>query len=71
MHTQYYETEWTLWDRFDLKGRKEDGGEMTLREFVDYFKVIISHSPSWGLCSLGLERLGNQLAVFTTTQLIA
>ena len=48
MHTQYYETEWTLWDRFDLKGRKEDGGEMTLREFVDYFKVMISRHPLGG-----------------------
>merc|ERR1712212_1169762 len=29
---KYYETEWTLWDRFELQG------EMTLQEFLDYFK---------------------------------
>lgn len=29
---KYYETEWTLWDRFEVQG------EMTLREFLDYFK---------------------------------
>lgn len=29
---QYYEKEWTLWDRFEV------AGEMTLREFLDYFK---------------------------------
>ena len=36
---QYYDTEWTLWDRFDIQGRREDGKEMTLGEFMDYFKV--------------------------------
>lgn len=30
---QYYEKEWTLWDRFDVQG------EMTLREFLEYFKT--------------------------------
>ena len=29
---QYYSNEWTLWDRFEVKG------EMTLREFLEYFK---------------------------------
>ncbi|XP_073985038.1 ubiquitin-like activating enzyme 1 [Rhodnius prolixus] len=29
---KYYEKEWTLWDRFEVKG------EMTLQEFIDYFK---------------------------------
>ncbi|KAK7794144.1 hypothetical protein R5R35_012527 [Gryllus longicercus] len=29
---KYYETEWTLWDRFEV------AGELTLREFLDYFK---------------------------------
>jgi ubiquitin-activating enzyme E1 len=29
---KYYETEWTLWDRFEIKG------EMTLQEFFDYMK---------------------------------
>lgn len=29
---KYYENEWTLWDRFEVTG------EMTLKEFIDYFK---------------------------------
>lgn len=29
---KYYESEWTLWDRFEVKG------ELTLKEFLDYFK---------------------------------
>ncbi|KAJ1531032.1 hypothetical protein ONE63_005862 [Megalurothrips usitatus] len=29
---KYYEKEWTLWDRFEVTG------EMTLKEFIDYFK---------------------------------
>ena len=36
--TQYNDVEWTLWDRFDVPGLKEDGSEMTLRDFLDYFK---------------------------------
>ncbi|KAK3930977.1 Ubiquitin-like modifier-activating enzyme 1 [Frankliniella fusca] len=29
---KYYEKEWTLWDRFEVTG------ELTLKEFIDYFK---------------------------------
>ncbi|CAG5089375.1 Similar to UBA1: Ubiquitin-like modifier-activating enzyme 1 (Oryctolagus cuniculus) [Cotesia congregata] len=29
---KYYDTEWTLWDRFEVKG------ELTLKEFLDYFQ---------------------------------
>lgn len=29
---EYYDIEWTLWDRFEVKG------ELTLKEFLDYFK---------------------------------
>ncbi|XP_064399352.1 ubiquitin-like modifier-activating enzyme 1 isoform X2 [Halichondria panicea] len=36
--TKYNDVEWTLWDRFDVPGLKEDGSEMTLRDFLDYFK---------------------------------
>lgn len=28
----YYDQEWTLWDRFEIKG------ELTLKEFIDYFQ---------------------------------
>jgi ubiquitin-activating enzyme E1 len=29
---KYYDNEWTLWDRFEVSG------QMTLKEFMDYFK---------------------------------
>ncbi|CAK8690473.1 unnamed protein product [Clavelina lepadiformis] len=38
---KYYDTEWTLWDRFDVDGvklAKEGRSEMTLGEFIDYFQ---------------------------------
>merc|ERR1712066_229584 len=35
---KYYDTEWTLWDRFEVDGRKPNGGEMTLQELVDLFE---------------------------------
>ena len=28
-----------MWDRFDVKGLKDDGSEMTLGEFIEYFKT--------------------------------
>ncbi|KAI4901519.1 hypothetical protein NFI96_033436 [Prochilodus magdalenae] len=34
----YYEIDWTLWDRFEVKGIQPSGEEMTLRQFLDYFK---------------------------------
>uniref|UniRef100_A0A4W4EUC5 E1 ubiquitin-activating enzyme n=1 Tax=Electrophorus electricus TaxID=8005 RepID=A0A4W4EUC5_ELEEL len=36
---KYYEIDWTLWDRFEVKGIQPSGEEMTLRQFLDYFKV--------------------------------
>ncbi|XP_033858479.2 ubiquitin-like modifier-activating enzyme 1 [Acipenser ruthenus] len=35
---KYYEQDWTLWDRFEVKGLQDDGKEMTLKQFLDYFK---------------------------------
>ncbi|XP_068104099.1 ubiquitin-like modifier-activating enzyme 1 [Hyperolius riggenbachi] len=35
---KYYENEWTLWDRFEVKGVQDNGEEMTLKQFLDYFK---------------------------------
>ncbi|KAF6719684.1 Ubiquitin-like modifier-activating enzyme 1 [Oryzias melastigma] len=35
---KYYETEWSLWDRFEVTGMQPNGEEMTLRQFLDYFK---------------------------------
>ncbi|EDL38132.1 ubiquitin-like modifier-activating enzyme 1 Y [Mus musculus] len=36
---QYYDQEWTLWDRFDVQGLQPSGEEMTLKQFLDYFKT--------------------------------
>lgn len=36
---QYYEIEWSLWDRFEVSGQQPSGEEMTLRQFLDHFKV--------------------------------
>lgn len=38
---KYYETEFSLWDRFSIDATKGASGEMTLQEFLDHFKVII------------------------------
>ncbi|XP_062871211.1 ubiquitin-like modifier-activating enzyme 1 [Trichomycterus rosablanca] len=35
---KYYDIDWTLWDRFEVKGIQPSGEEMTLRQFLDYFK---------------------------------
>jgi len=35
---KYYETEFTLWDRFEVNGVSKTTGEMTLQEFIEYFK---------------------------------
>ncbi|XP_006004027.1 ubiquitin-like modifier-activating enzyme 1 [Latimeria chalumnae] len=35
---KYYEKEWTLWDRFEVTGVQPNGEEMTLKQFLDYFK---------------------------------
>lgn len=36
---KYYDTEWTLWDRFELDAvRPGTDREMTLQEFMDYFE---------------------------------
>lgn len=43
---QYYNQEWTLWDRFEVQGLQPNGEEMTLKQFLDYFKVgPLPHSP--------------------------
>uniref|UniRef100_A0A8C2B2E8 E1 ubiquitin-activating enzyme n=1 Tax=Cyprinus carpio TaxID=7962 RepID=A0A8C2B2E8_CYPCA len=34
-----HKIDWTLWDRFEVKGIQPNGEEMTLRQFLDYFKV--------------------------------
>jgi len=37
--SKYYDTEWTLWDRFDLNAVAEgETDEMTLEKFINYFQ---------------------------------
>ncbi|XP_051034682.1 ubiquitin-like modifier-activating enzyme 1 Y [Phodopus roborovskii] len=50
---QYYDQEWTLWDRFDVQALQPGGKEMTLKQFLDYFKTkhrleitMLSHGVS-------------------------
>lgn len=43
---QYYNQEWTLWDRFEVQGLQPNGEEMTLKQFLDYFKVRKALFPS-------------------------
>ncbi|XP_048462212.1 ubiquitin-like modifier-activating enzyme 1 [Rhincodon typus] len=37
---KYRDKEWTLWDRINVQGIKPNGEEMTLAEFLDYFKKV-------------------------------
>lgn len=46
---QYGEVEWTLWDRFELKGNP------TLREVVDFFKT--QHKLEVSMVSQGVSML--------------
>ena len=46
---KYYDNEWTLWDRFEVDG------EMTLGEFIDYFKT--KHNLEITMLSQGVTML--------------
>jgi len=37
---KYNETEFTLWDSFEINGKMEDGSEMTLQQLMDHFQSI-------------------------------
>lgn len=46
---KYYDNEWTLWDRFEVDG------EMTLQEFIDFFKK--KHSLDIAMLSQGVAMI--------------
>ena len=43
---EYYDQEWALWYRFNVQGLQPCGEEMTLKQFIDYFKVRKALFPS-------------------------
>ncbi|CAM9875266.1 ubiquitin-like modifier-activating enzyme 1 isoform X1 [Lampetra fluviatilis] len=51
----YYDTEWSLWDRFEVNAIQENGEEMTLKEFTAYF--LEKHELKIMMLSQGVSML--------------
>lgn len=59
---KYYDTEFSLWDRFEVDSSKGKRGEMTLQELLDHFKVgvlliTICHFHVDIVCACGRARV--------------
>merc|ERR1712168_783804 len=52
---KYYDVEWTLWDRFDVNGIKQDNSELTLQEFIT--KMETEHKFTISMISSGVSML--------------
>merc|ERR1712142_1322807 len=52
---KYYDTEWTLWDRFEINSVKEDGSEMTMKDFMEFFET--KHKLEITMLSQGVSML--------------
>ncbi len=55
---QYYENEFTLWDRFEVQG------DITLKEFMDYFQVNTQSVRLWGVAKFSAGWVRRQDLVF-------
>ena len=49
---QYCGKKWTLWDRFEIEGVREQG-EMTLGDLMDYFEVTVNRIFFYHLMYIG------------------